>query len=431
MKSRFLKDGATLISGNLWAQGIAFGAYLLLARLFTREDIGLYNVFYSYIEVLLIVSTCKYESAVVIAESEREAVAVSRLALRLNSWISLALLTLIAAVHWLCPGSRLALINSHFPIALLIPPMVFFCGTSRVYTALLNRYRNFDHIALSEVVGSTVGALLKVLMGLPRLAATWLHTLGLPLGTVAGKVASNVNLRLRVRRIVPSFDIAKGERRGAARKYRNFPLYTMPKDLVNSLSHNLPFLWLAAYADQAEVGLFAMALTFTFRPMNILYVAFEKLLYVDIAEKVRAGQSIRKDLMQFIKYLNLIALPLFVLLFFFGDVLFGFLFSARWAGCGFYIRCLLPWVYVTLTSASLIFLSNVFAKQRTEFGFYLVLLVLRVAAVIVGIATGNFRLAILLFSLSGAVVNAGLLVWCLRLVALFEAGTLKGKNDAQ
>ena len=50
IKSRFFKDGVTLISGNVWAQAVAFLSYLLLARLFSPEDFGFYNIFYSYID---------------------------------------------------------------------------------------------------------------------------------------------------------------------------------------------------------------------------------------------------------------------------------------------------------------------------------------------------------------------------------------------
>ena len=92
--SSFMRDGITLVSGNVWAQVIAFASYLILSRLFSPEDFGFYNVFFSYIEVLVIVSTCKYELAVVLADNDREAAAVSRLALRLNTIISIVLLTL-------------------------------------------------------------------------------------------------------------------------------------------------------------------------------------------------------------------------------------------------------------------------------------------------------------------------------------------------
>ena len=426
MKSRFLKDGLALVSGNVWAQAIAFAAYLLFARLYSPEDFGLYNIFYSYIEVLVIVSTCKYELAIVLGRNDREAMTVGNLAMRLNTVFSLALLVAIVAlcvVNSLFHVGFLAAFSfqpTSFVVLVLVPIMVYFCGTSRVYTMLLNRLRQFRPIALSDVVGSTSGVLAKLLMGLPQLAATLWHGVGLPLGTVLGRVAGNVNLRLRSRGLQLHTSVSRAERREVARRFRNFPLFTMPKELVNSLSYNLPFLWLALYFDKAEVGLFSLALTFTFRPVNILNSAFEKLLYVRVTEKVRNGESIKADLHRFVKYLNIVALPLFVVGFIFADGIFGLLFGGRWSGCGFYIRCLLPWVYVMLTSTSLMFLSNVFARQRTEFVFYIVLFILRVAAMLAGIVSSSFRLAIMLFAISGAAVSLALLVWQATLVSRYE-----------
>ena len=104
-KSRFVKDGMALVGGNAWAQGIAFAAYLVLTRLYTPEDFGLYNIFYSYIDVLIIVSTFKYEMAVVVADNDREAAAVSRLALRINTAVSLLLLTVSLVCYFLFPFS--------------------------------------------------------------------------------------------------------------------------------------------------------------------------------------------------------------------------------------------------------------------------------------------------------------------------------------
>ena len=422
-KSSFIRDGITLVSGNVWAQAIAFVSYLVLSRLFSPEDFGLYNIFFSYIEVLVIVSTCKYELAIVLADSDREAAAVSRLSLRLNTIISVVLLTLLLILSLLgrtqiFAGTRIA--NLDPMLSLLVPPMVFFCGTSRVYTLMLNRFRKFNHIAFSEVVGSTSGVLLKILFGLPRLASTLLHTIGLPLGTVLGKACSNINLRYKFRQLGLPRDIGRPERRAAAAKFRNFPLFTMPKELINSISFNLPFLWLALYFDKAEVGLFSLALTCTFRPINIFNNAFEKLLYVRVAEKVRAHQPIGRDIRRFALILNAFVVPLFVVAFLFGEQIFGFLFGDRWAGCGYYLRCLLPWVFVALTSTSLTFIANVFSRQRTEFFFYIVLFLLRIAAMVVGLQSGSFRLAILLFAASGALVSLALLIWYMALVHRYE-----------
>lgn len=420
LKSQLFKDGVVLFSGNVWAQLIAFVAYLILTRLFSPEDIGIYNIFYSYIEVLIIVSTGKYEMAIVLADNDREAAALSRMTLRLNAIISSAMLLILTLLHLLFPDSPLSFLNKHFFIAALIPPMVFFCGTTRVYSALNNRFRQFRQIAMSEVVGSSSGVLFKVLFGLPRLAATAFHTIGLPLGTVLGKAASNFYYLFTLRKLNLPSDISKTERRNAAHRFRNFPLYTMPKDLVNSLSSNLPFIWLALYFDKAEVGLFSLALTFTFRPTNILNNVFEKLLYIRVADKVREHLTIKSDIIRFMRYVFLAALPLCVIMFFFADDIFGFLFGGRWKNCGFYIRSLLPWIYLVLLSSSLSFLSNVFTRQRTEFVFYIILLLLRVAAVVTGITTHNFRLAIMLFAAGGAVISVSLLIWYLHLVERYE-----------
>lgn len=409
-----IKDGMKLITGNVWAQLIAFVAYIVLARLYSREDFALYNIFYSYIEIFIILSTCKYEQAVVIADTQREATAVVRLALRLNTVVSVVLL-LVVLVLWWC-GVELVVSDLTPWVALLIPPMVFFCGTSRVYAALFNRVRRFGAIAWSEVINATMGVVFKVAMGF----ASVLHQLGLPLGTVLGKLAGNVSYWLRLQRLQLPHDTSRALLGQVARKHRRFPLYTMPKELINSLSYNLPFLWLALYFQQAEVGLFAMALTFTFRPINVLNTAFEKLLYVRLADKVRQRRSIVADVRRFILWVNVVALPLFVIAFWCAEPLCCLLFGGRWAGCGRYVRLLLPWTYVMLTATSLMFLSNIFSRQGTEFGFYVVLFVLRIVALAIGLHRDSYPLAIGLFSACSALISLAILVWQCCLVSRYE-----------
>lgn len=412
---RIIQDGLKLISGNVWGQIIAFVAYLVLTRIYTPDDFSVFNIFYSYIEVLIILSTCKYELSIVIAENDREATASARLALRMNTIFSLLILTALLAAYYLLP------ISFSLPagVALMIPFMVFFCGTTRVYTFLFNRFKEFGQIAVSEVVTSTSGVLARIGLAFSSL----LHFVGLPLGTVVGKMMGNLNYLLRLKKLSLPKDISREERKEAARKHKNFPLYTMPKELLNSFSYNLPFLWLALYfTEDPAVGLFGLALTFTFRPINIFNSAFEKLLYVRTTEKVQARESIRGDIRKFALWLNLVALPLFLVAFLWAEEIFTFLFGGRWEGIGFYVKCLLPWVYVMLTSTSLSFLSNVFSRQRTEFFFYIALLLLRISSVVYGIVAHDFPGAIMYFALSGALISLLLLLWYADLVRNYEKG---------
>ena len=409
-KSPIVREMGTLLSGNVLAQVISLVAYFALTRIFSTEDYGLYSIFYSYIEVLIILSTCKYELAVVAADSDREAAAVSRFTLRLNAVVSIALLT-IALVLWLTgalPGNFAQL----GWMVLLIPPMVFLCGTSRVYSFLFNRSHGYRTMAVSETVNAAAAAVTKIALGLLGVLQA-----GMPVGTVVGRAVGNLVYRLKMKNLER---VGRDEQRAAARKHRNFPFYVATKDFVNSFSSNLPFLWLALYFDRADVGLFALALTFTFRPVNILNVAFEQVLYARTAEGVRQRQSVKGMIGRFLLTINVVALPLFVVAWFVAEPVFGFCFGGRWEGCGVYVRALLPWVYLMLSSTSLMFISNVFSTQKIEFGFYLVLLVLRVAAIAVGIAQGSFLLAIRLYATAGALVAASLLLWYLWQVRRYE-----------
>ena len=433
MKS-FLRDSGTLLTGSVIAQGIAFLAYLVLGRLFTPEDFGLYNIFYSYIEVLIILSTCKYELAIVIADSDDEAARLTRLTLRLNAIFSALLLfiALLLALFHVTPSSLPP------QLYLLIPPMVFFCGTTRVYTFLFNRYKHYRQIATSEVVTSLGGTLFKILFGVLNTACQLLHTLGLPLGTILGKVAGNIYYRLKIEKLkvkiehTPVFDHPSKEGTSAAALnvtddtpakfsilnsqfsiYKNFPLYTMPKELVSSFSANLPFLWLSIHFDNALIGLFGLALTFTMRPVGILANAFEKVFYASYSEKVRQHQPLWRDTLRFTLALNAVVIPSVAVAFLFAEPLFTFLFGDKWIGTGYYVRCIIPWLVVLLSANSLSFVANIFSTQRIDFFFQIAQLLLRVAALWVGISQSNFRLAILLFCAVSTAVQLAQLGWYL------------------
>ena len=414
-KSSILKETGTLLGGNVLAQVIALAAYFILMRIFSPDDYGLYNIFYSYIEVLIILSTLKYELAVVVADDDREANDLAGLTLRINTLVSLLLLTIVL-VLWLTgmlPGNFAQL----GWMVLLIPPMVFFCGTSRVYGALFNRMHRYRSIAVNEAVNAGTGALLKIALGLLGMLQA-----GMPVGTVAGRAIANITYRVKLRQLgrTPSFHGDRTAAFSVMRKHRNFPFFVASKDFINSLSYNLPFLWLALYFDRAEVGLFALALTFTFRPANLLNTAIEKVYYARTAEGVRQGEPVGRMISRMLLVVNAIALPVCILAWFAAEPVFSFCFGGRWAGCGVYVRALLPWIFLSLSATPLTFISNVFSTQRIEFYFYLVLLALRVAAIAIGVSAGGFLLAIRLYAAAGALISASLLMWYLWQVRRYE-----------
>ena len=305
--------------------------------------------------------------------------------------------------------------------------MVYFSGTSRVYSALGLRTGRFRAIAESDVAGSLSGTVMKLLAGLLAPVLRWLHTYGLPLGTLLGIMVRNAWLRHRAAPLLstgfahsshsqlapqgrrPQFSIFNSQ----FSIYKHYPLYVMPKEFLSSFSANLPFLWLALYFDNATIGLFSLALTFLQRPVLMVANAMENSFYSDSASRQRQGQPLLRRLSRMTGGLAAVAIPLAAVGFFWAEPLFTFLLGDQWVGTGFYVRCLLPWMVVRLLANSLSFTANLFETQRVDFWLQVAMLLLRVAALAIGIAMHDFRLAILLFCTVSTLVQLVQLLWYL------------------
>ena len=329
---------ATLLSGSVIGQLLSLAAYPVVTRLFSPDDFGLFNIFYSYIEVLMILSTGKYELALPIAASDSEARAVLAFARRLNALVSILLLAVIT----------LLLVLGLFPaqhsqlgyIALLIPPVVFFGGNVRLHSFLFNRYERYRVIAVSTATYGGATAVLKILAGVLSALLPLLSRVGLPLATVLGQAAADLPY-LAARRTERSEAVARpsaAARRDAARRHSHFPRYVMPKDLLNSFAFNLPFLWLAHYFADATVGLFALALTVCFRPVTLVAADVERVLYATVAQMLQQRRPIGSLIGRFMLRIVAVAVPAVVVLFVFAEPLLAFVFGSEWGAAAVYVR---------------------------------------------------------------------------------------------
>lgn len=416
MPSHFIRNSGTLLTGNVVAQGLAFLAYLLLLRLFTPDDFGLCNVFFSYTEVLIILSTCKYEMAIVVAPDDNEASLLARLAFRLNALLTL-LLFAVAAVMAL---TGVTLSNLPAILLLLLPLLVYFTGTYRIYVFLCNRHKEYRALALGEVVSVSGGTVTRILFGLLAPVLNLFHTIGLPLGSVLGKMAGHAYLHHVVCRKNHYYHPTAAPLRPIARKYINFARYVMPRELVSSFSANLPLMWLSLYFDKPLLGLFSLALTFTQRPAGILANSFEKVLYQSSSVTVQQQLPLRRNILRFALLLGVGVAAVAAVVFLFAEPLFVLLFGGQWVGTGYYVRCLLPWMSILVISNSLSFISSIFGTQRVDFILQVVQLLLRAVALYIGIRQGDFQLAVLLFCIVSAVVQAVQLAWYLYQVHRYE-----------
>src|SRR5664279_3094846 len=94
-KSELLRNTSILISGTALAQVIPMLLQPVLRRAFAPEVFGSYSVYRSLIGMLIIISSFKYELAIILPRKDTEATNVFFLAILLNVFFNLILLCVI------------------------------------------------------------------------------------------------------------------------------------------------------------------------------------------------------------------------------------------------------------------------------------------------------------------------------------------------
>lgn len=335
----FVRHVLTLVTGNAFAQLMLVGAIPLIARLYRPADLGIQALFFGLVALLSIVASGRYPLAIVQAANDREAVAVIKLSLVLLAGCA----GLVAALAWGAgPGllrwaGRLDLA----PYAWCVPVALLLTGFNQTFSNWTIRQRRFhlQSAARMSESGATVGT---------QLALGWAFGGGaghLVLGLVAGRLAAALVYAANVWRLdraTVAVPLAPSELRRTARRFRDFPRFSMPGNLMNEAVSDMPAFLLTRYYGAAATGLFSMARKALGLPVTLISEAVSQVVHQRIAAAKNAGRpGYRIVLKVFGFLLALVAVPMLVFSIWAPD-LFGWILGPGWAESGRFARALVP-----------------------------------------------------------------------------------------
>ena len=386
-----------LFSANVIAQAIGLLVYPLLTRMYSPEDFGLLNLLLSIGSVLVLLSTSEYQTAILLPSKEKEAAGISRVALYVLCFWILVIIFSLPFTHQIAQLFDAPALASYY--WMLIPYVAAYGGWA-IYNAWLMRRRNFGNISAFQLNQSGTGVLTKLIFGW----IGWLRS-GLIMSSVIAPIIALSTSILRSRNAFRElWQPCEESPRELANRYRRFPLYSMPRSLVNTLSGNLPALLLTPYFGLNQLGFFALAMTLAFRPITMITSSMYQVLFEHVAQKVRDGQSVWKNLSNRWLQLAVMVIPIMVILAIVMPWLVRILLGAGWEQTATLIQYMLPWVTCVLLIAPLAFIGDVFGKQKLFLIIEIIYLGLRILAMIVGIWMNSFEWAIILLSAAGTIV---------------------------
>ena len=409
--SEFFRNVATLISGTSLAQAFSVLIYIVLSRIYTEEDFGVFGLYMSILNITVIFSTAKYELAILLPKSEKEAVNLLGLSALISVGISLLLLLLIIPMNpmicrWL--GSEEISAWLYF-----IPLSTLLVGWFTSFRNYSNRRKRYKLIAGANIGQSVSNSLLKLGLGFLMAGAAGL-IFGVIFGQFVGFLVFFV-VHWRVRDARTSW-LRWSEMKRLARKYSLFPRYNMWQGLINNLSGAFPVFILSSYFSTGIAGFYTFGYMILYRPVNLVANAFYQVMFQRFVTKTHEDRSLRPEVLLYLKRsTQVILLPFIVSGIFFPEI-FAFIFGDKWMEAGRYAQILLPWIFMVCLVMPLTFIPDLYKKQRVAMIIDGVKLVARLGGLMVGVILENVYIGLALYSGLSAIIIVYNLFWYLQLV---------------
>ncbi|MBU2061176.1 MAG: oligosaccharide flippase family protein [Bacteroidetes bacterium] len=316
----------TLLSGTTVAQAIPILISPILTRLYSPEEFGMLGLLIALVSIVSVMSTLRFELAIIQPKAHSDGFRLLVISVFCSIIISLISLSLVFFFK--------EEINEVTGLALgdwlyIIPPIIFLTGLMQSLNYWHNRNLRYLTIAKAKVIQSlsTVTANL-VFFGME------IKAFGLIIGHMAGMIAICTALA----RAIKNCNCLNLNRVNINRyiviikKYRNFPIYSAPGALMDSMSLQAPVIFITKIFDLASAGFFNFVYRVVGGPLSIISMALSQVLLQKIATS--KGESILTLVYKVALRLFLVSLPIFFITVLFGKDIFSFVFGASWVEAG-------------------------------------------------------------------------------------------------
>lgn len=400
-KNAFSRGVGILVGGAVGAQALMVIASPLLTRLYSPEDFGLLAVYASILSFFIVIASLRYEIAIPLPEKEEVAIHLVILSLCLVCLMTgVSVLLVLLLGHWI---AELVSSPNMINFLWLIPVGVFIIGFYQVFNYWAIRTKAFGNIAKTQVSQSLVT------LGI-QLSGFKLGVISLMVGQTSGQAIGVIRLARPVLKNGHFKSWTWKDVKGAAVRYKNYPLFSTWNGFLNTASMQLPPLLFAIFFSATAAGLYALAHRILAMPMSIIGGAVGNVFFANAAEAYREG-----DLAVLFEsvYGKLVAIimPITFVLIIDSPRLFSFIFGSAWADAGELARWMAPWLAVVFVASPLSVLFDILEKQKAGMCFQGLVLIVRIIAIVIGYVQDNMTLAIILFSFSSMICWIFFLLW--------------------
>ncbi|MEM9983911.1 MAG: lipopolysaccharide biosynthesis protein [Bacteroidota bacterium] len=393
----------TLLSGSVIAQLIAVGLLPWLGLLYPAEAFGIQGIFVATVITLLVSINGGFDQAIMLPDEEGEAqqlLKLSRVIALVGAGLAALLLALLGSWFWpLMDADELV-----GPWQYLLPLSLLAEGQIQPLRVMLNRRGAYRGLSASRLVQAIVTGGIMVAAG--YLVGGFE---GLLLGWVIGAWAAWAWMEVVLWRH-PALEAGKGlpSLRQVAQTYRDFPQKAIGAGWLNAFSRQLPLYLLPAFYGKEVAGYYFMAQRVLLMPLGLISQAIGEVYYRQATQAFQQGARALQELtdrtVRQLAGMGLIPLLGVMLL---GPWAVEWIFGAEWTQTGFFVRWLMPWLYLRFITSPITGLIDIKRRLDFQLNYNLLLFGVRLVALLLA---GYFLpplAGIVLYSLLSALMIGG------------------------
>ena len=330
LKSEFVRNVLTLMTGTTIAQAILVAIAPILTRIYTPEEFGLLALYIAISSIFAVVATARYELAIMLPESHDDASSVFWLSVFISFFVSVVICAMV--LLW---GESFTNFIGNPEIGqwlYLIPVTVLFIGIYQSLNYWNTRNKFFSNVSKSKMVQSTATA-----GGQLSVAGSSFTGYGLIGGYALGQIFGTVYLAHKVykKKKTKPVNLTLSRIFGVAWRYKKFPLFSSYGAIFDKIAQQMPLLILTKYFSSYITGQFSLTYRVLSLPSSLLGSALSQVLFQKVVEvHNKQPEKLRPYIIKIFFILLLSMLPLVVVLNYWGEPLFAFVFGDTWREAG-------------------------------------------------------------------------------------------------
>jgi len=366
LNSAYIKDILTSFTGTTLSQAITIAMAPILTRIYTPSDYGLLGIYMSVTVILYVFVNLQYSQAILLTESKEEEDNVVFLCFTISIFYTICITAFLLLLHFF---EFSFFTNAKLGYWLfLIPISIFLNGNNTLGFKLLNKYKKYKGLSISQIISSITTVFFSLILG-------WMYQSyeGLLIGFLLGQLSKLVVIIIYIKNVnFNKKNITKKSLKFVIKKYKKFPIFSIPTEFLYGWTDQLPVYFFNSYGSTTIIGHFNYGKRMVSLPISFITAAVGNVFAQKAAEQYSETGECEKLFIDTLKILSLSILPFFILLGFFAPVIFGFVFGSEWRRAGEFVQILIPMFYLKAIVSPLSYMYIIKNKQDEDLILHLI-----------------------------------------------------------